>query len=404
MRVKISPSKISGKMTAPPSKSMAHRLLVCAALSGGASTVKNVAPSEDILATLDCISALGANVEKIGETVKIGGIGGKPVAPRVKLFCRESGSTLRFLIPVALSLGCGATFFGSEKLFSRPLEFYEEMCRERGLDFSKDKNTLTVGGKLSSGEFTVPGDVSSQFVSGLLFALPTLSGDSKITLVGNIESRPYIDMTISALEKFGVLAEWRRENEIFVRGGQTFKSADVTVEGDCSNAAFFEALNFVGGSVTVGGIDENTVQGDKIYGEYFKKLCGGTPELSLADCPDLGPAAFALAAELSGATFTHTRRLRQKESDRIASMSEELEKFGAELDISEDTVTVKKTALHAPEKPLSSHNDHRVAMALSVLMTKYGGELSGAEAVKKSMPDFYDVLKSLGAEVEFYDR
>ena len=403
MRVKISPSKISGKMTAPPSKSMAHRLLVCAALAGGVSTVKNVASSEDVLATLDCVSALGASVEMIGDTVKIIGIGGKLAVPRGELFCRESGSTLRFLIPVALSLGCGATFSGSEKLFSRPLGVYEEMCRERGLDFSKDKNTLTVGGKLSPGEFAVPGDVSSQFLSGLLFALPTLPGDSKITLTGSIESRPYIDMTISALEKFGVFAEWRRENEIFIRGGQTFSPADVTVEGDCSNAAFFDALNYVGGDVTVSGIDERTVQGDKIYGEYFQSLRGGAPELSLADCPDLGPVAFALAAELFGATFTHTRRLRQKESDRIASMSEELIKFGAEFDISEDTVTVKNTALHAPEKQLSSHNDHRVAMALSVLMTKYGGELSGAEAVKKSMPDFYDVLKSLGAEVEFYD-
>lgn len=402
MKVKISPSKISGKITAPPSKSMAHRYLICAALADGESVIKNIAQSEDILATIDCLTSLGAEIGLCGDSATVRGIG-QIAAPKGELLCRESGSTLRFLMPICLSRR-GATFSGSERLLSRPLGVYEKLCRERGIAFSNDGKKINVGGGLCAGNFSLDGGVSSQFISGLLFALPTLTSDSKITLTGSIESRPYIDMTMAALASFGVFAEWTSENEIFVKGGQKYAPADKTVEGDCSNAAFFEALNAVGGSVFVDGTDETTVRGDGIYKEYIAALTSGAPKLSLADCPDLGPVMFALAAEKNGATFTHTRRLREKESDRIAAMNDELSKFGAELYISENEVEVKKAALRAPSTELSSHNDHRIAMALSVLLTKYGGVISGAEAVKKSMPDFFDELASLGAEVEIYDR
>ena len=400
MKIKISPKKPVGTVTAPPSKSMAHRLLICAGLSDGASTVKNVSPSEDVLATLDCLAAIGAKCEYDGSAVRVIGCGGNIRADGI-LACRESGSTLRFFIPICMLSPPGATLSGSERLLSRPLDVYEKLCRERGMAFSNDGKTVRVGGTLKSGIFSLAGDVSSQFVSGLLFSLPTLCGDSEIILEGNVESRPYIDLTMSALYSFGVCAKWISENRISVRGGQKYTPADVTVEGDCSNAAFFEALNALGGSVKICGINENTAQGDKVYGEYIAALLAGAPTLSLSNCPDLAPVMFALAAELGGATFTHTHRLRAKESDRIASMTGELKKFGASFEISDDSVTVNKTELHAPIGTLSSHNDHRVAMALSVLLTKYGGTLDGAEAVKKSMPDFYDVLSSLGAEVEY---
>lgn len=402
MKVKINPSNISGKITAPPSKSMAHRLLICAGLSSGISTVKNVAPSEDVLATLDCLSALGDVCEYDGKNVKV--CGKDKIAPHGEMHCRECGSTLRFFIPICLLSEEETVLSGSERLLSRPLEVYEKMCRERGLLFSNDGRRVRVRGKLTPGKYSLAGNVSSQFVSGLLFALPTLNNDSEIILEGGVESRPYIDMTISALEKFGVFAEWRGENRIFVSGNQKYAPADVTVEGDCSNAAFFEALNALGGHVYVDGISDDTVQGDKIYGEYIAALKNGAPTLSLADCPDLGPIMFAVAAIKNGATFTNTHRLKIKESDRVLSMAAELSKFGAELEIFDDSVIIKSAPLHRPEVELCSHNDHRVAMALSVLMTKYGGVLDGAEAVKKSMPDFYDAISSLGAEVEFYDR
>ena len=404
MKVKISPSKISGRIAAPPSKSMAHRLLICAGLSDGESVVKNVSPSEDVLATIDCLASLGVRCELSGGRVRVFGRGTNNIAATSALPCRESGSTLRFFIPICLLSGGETTLSGSARLFARPLGVYEKMCRERSLRFLRGENSVTVKGPLFPGRFTLEGNVSSQFVSGLLFALPALGGDSEIVLTGGVESRPYIDMTLSAIKKFGVAADWSSDDTIFVAGNGKYTPADVYVEGDCSNAAFFEALNALGGSVTVTGIDKDTVQGDKVYADMIAALKNGTPTLSLADCPDLGPILFALAAELEGATFTHTRRLREKESDRIASMCAELEKFGAAFDVSEDSLTVRRAALHSPAQTLSSHNDHRVAMALSVLLTKYGGVIDGAESVKKSMPDFYDALASLGAEVNKYDR
>ena len=404
MIVKIKPSRLCGSLSAPPSKSMAHRLLISAGLSDGTSVVCGVAPSEDVLATIDCLAALGASCDYDGKDVRVCGISPEKMAPRGTLECRECGSTLRFFIPICLTTGKKTTLSGSEKLLSRPLSVYEELCRARGFEFSNDGKKVTVSGKLKSGNYTVRGDVSSQFVSGLLFALPTAHGDSRIMLTGAVESRPYIDMTTAALEKFGVRAEWTGENTISVKGDQKYSPADVTVEGDFSNAAFFEALNLIGGDVSVDGLDFSSAQGDKICVEYFEKLAAGAPTLSLTDCPDLGPVMFAMAAEKNGATFTGTRRLRIKESDRVASMAAELYKFGAEFEIGNDTVTVKKRALHAPTDILSSHNDHRVAMALSVLMTKYGGAISSAEAVKKSMPDFYEKLSSLGAEVIYEDK
>lgn len=404
MIVKIKPSRLCGSLSAPPSKSMAHRLLISAGLADGTSVVCGVAPSEDVLATIDCLAALGVRCEYDGKDVRVSGVSPEKMTVRATLPCRECGSTLRFFIPICLLTGERATLSGSERLLGRPMSVYETLCRERGFEFSNDGKNITVCGKLESGEYTLRGDVSSQFVSGLLFALPTLDGDSRITLTGKVESRPYIDMTIGALRKFGTVVRWENENTIYVRGCQEYAPADVTVEGDWSNAAFFCAADLIGGDVEVTELDENSAQGDKVCVGYFKKLAVGAPTLPLGDCPDLGPIMFAMAAEKHGATFTGTSRLRAKESDRVASMTEELVKFGAEFEISDDTVTVKNTALRAPTETLSSHGDHRVAMALSVLMTKYGGTLAGAEAVKKSMPDFYERLASLGANIIYEDK
>lgn len=388
-------------MTAPPSKSMGHRLLVSAGLSQEKSVIHGVAPSEDMYATMDCLRALGAKIEYENGTATLVGIDPRSVPDGAVLHCRECGSTLRFFVPIALLSGRRITFCGSEKLFSRPMSVYEDLCRERGFEYSLSHDSLTVCGKLSGGTYLVRGDISSQFISGLLFALPLCESESRIELTTPLQSRPYVDMTISALRFFGVYAGSSDENTIEIKGGQSYRGRECTVEGDYSNAAFFDALNFVGADVKQSGLDPDSLQGDRVYREYFEKIAVGGAALDLSDCPDLGPVCMALAAETGGADFVGTARLRIKESDRCESMARELEKFGCKCEIYEDSMKILPSRLHAPTEILSSHNDHRIAMALSVLACKYGGVIEGAEAVNKSLPDFFGRLEKLGIKVEY---
>lgn len=396
MTARIRPSRATGEMQSPPSKSMAHRLLVCAGLSPGVSVVRGVSDSDDMHATIDCLRALGAAVEKCGDTVTVQGMAA--VKPRSPLPCRACGSTLRFFVPIALLGDQPVTLTGTQTLFSRPLHVYETICRMQGLTFAQKAQSLTVCGKLRPGRFAVPGNISSQFISGLLFALPLLEADSAIELIPPVESAPYIRMTLQSLETFGVRAQMHG-NTIAVPGRQTFRPQDATVEGDWSNAAFFDALNLIGGDVRVTGLRDDSLQGDKVCRAYFAALSAGTPTLDLTDCPDLGPVCMALAAAKHGARFTGTRRLRIKESDRVACMCAELAKFGVRCDVGEDTVQIRPAGLHAPDVPLCGHDDHRIVMALSVLLTQTGGTIKGAEAVSKSLPDFFDRLQNLGIEV-----
>ncbi len=398
MTAVIRPSRANGIAAAPPSKSMAHRLLLCAGLCGGESTVRGVADSEDTLATIDCLRALGADVRKSGCVVTVRGMRGNK--PDAVLACRECGSTLRFFVPVALLRDVPVTLSGSRTLFSRPLSVYETICGEQGLLFERTAESLTVCGMLRAGTFTVAGNISSQFISGLLFALPLLGGNSEIVILPPVESEPYIRMTLQSLELFGVTAQMR-ENRIYVCGGQQYLPRDVCVEGDWSNAAFLDALNRVGGNVRVTGLSEDSLQGDRIYRRYFELLDSDTPTLDLSDCPDLGPICMALAAAKFGAKLIGTQRLRMKESDRCACMAAELLKMGVRCDVGEDEMTVYASPLHAPTEPLDGHNDHRIVMALSTLLTVTGGSINGAQAVRKSYPDYFTILQSLGIEVDF---
>lgn len=399
MRVIFKSGNGKGEFSAPPSKSMAHRLLICAALSEDVSEIENISLSEDIKATLECIKTLGAEVEVRESSAKIQGISPKDFCSDKELFCRESGSTLRFLIPLALLSGKEFIFTGSEKLLSRPLGVYEDISRKQDLLFEHGKNSLAVKGMLKSGEYRIPGNISSQFISGLLFALPLLKEDSRIIITSPIESLPYIEMTVYALSKFGVLAEWENENTIFVPGNQKYFPAKVSVEGDFSNAAFFGALNCLGSEIDINGTDISSKQGDKIYPELFRAIENKEPDIDISNCPDLGPILFALAAAKSGGSFTGTERLRLKESDRISAMAKELAEFGSDLTESGGKTTVTPIT-HTPKKALFGHNDHRIVMALSVLLTKYGGCISGAEVVNKSFPEFFDELSRLGFELE----
>ena len=393
MQVTISPSRAVGTVVAPPSKSMAHRALICGALSAG-STVQHLAFSKDIEATLACLQALGVSIDRNGECVQLGGFSFDAIPENAVLPCNESGSTLRFLLPLCMAAGKSLTLVGSTRLFERPLSVYETIAREHGVVFEKGVDHVRVCGRLSAGDYTVVGDVSSQFISGLLFVLPLLDGDSTLTVTGRFESASYVALTVQMLRTFGIAVE-QRGNVFSIKGNQTVAACSHTVEGDMSNAAFLSALNLLGGEVTVTGLNADTLQGDRVYAAMFADLQRGHCSLDLTDCPDLGPVLFAMAAAHHGAHFTGTARLRIKESDRAASMAQELAKFGVRVEVEEHHVTVLDGALHAPTQPLFSHNDHRIVMALALLCTVVGGTITDAQAVAKSYPDFFDVLHSL---------
>ncbi|HAL18490.1 MAG TPA: 3-phosphoshikimate 1-carboxyvinyltransferase [Spirochaetaceae bacterium] len=414
MNTNISKGTVSGRIVAPPSKSYAHRLLIASFLaslartgSGGACRVSGIAISDDIAATLDCLRRLGARFSIRGGAVLFEPLESLQASEsELVLDCRESGSTLRFLIPVALELNHArrVTMRGTLKLMSRGLDAYEMVFERNAVSFSHESESFSFCGRLTESEFVVPGNASSQYVTGLLFALSIREGDSKIILDGDVESLPYISMTIDVLSMFGINVVFSGE-EIRIRGGQKYRSGIRMVEGDYSNAAFFEAFNYIGGAnrVIVDGLKADSLQGDKAYEKLFPLLAGNEmPTICISDCIDLGPVLFMLAAANNGAVFTGVGRLRMKESDRIACMSAELRKFGAEIDESDDVVFVRNAALHAPAVPLDGHNDHRIVMALAVLLTKFGGVIEGSEAVGKSFPDFFEKLGEIGIRCEHF--
>ena len=425
MDAKLYPSRCSGAAKAPPSKSAAHRAVLCAALARGVSRIENIEYSKDILATLGAVQQLGARVEQEEHALNILGRNASEgfVTVTRPVFCNESGSTLRFLIPVFSLTAQKVRFTGAGRLMDRPQEVYRMLFLRQGLRFEQSAEGVTIFGRLRPGQFKLPGDVSSQFISGLLFAVPLMEADSAIEVQPPFESRSYVDMTVDAMQKFGVRvnSRARKDGTVVYRvpGGQSYTVCDLSVEGDYSQAAFLAVLGCVVGGVTVTGLTPDTHQGDRVILDILQR-CGGkfypgdggirfersllrATEIDLADCPDLGPILFTLACFCSGVTtIRNAGRLRIKESDRITSMQQELSKMGARIEVDGDTVTIRQTALHAPEEPLSGHNDHRVVMALAVAALASGvpAVIRGAEAVSKSWPAFFEVLRGLGARVE----
>jgi len=398
MKATFNPCKLKGNINAPPSKSMAHRYLIGAALSGGVCHISGVDYSEDILASIDCLKALGAEIDTDISTVCVNPCDFMKTENPV-LNCRESGSTLRFFIPLALCMGRNVTLQGSRRLLERPLEVYQDLCKENGFVFKKDATSVTVCGKLKSGMYKIRGDISSQFITGLIFALVYLKDNAKIQILPPFESRSYINLTISALKAYGADIEFLDEYTIAIRKSSLTPYSG-KIEGDYSNGAFLEAFNYTGSEVTVGNLLPDSLQGDKVYKEYFKKISAGTPTLDISDCPDLGPVLFALASLKNGAVFTGTDRLKAKESDRGLAMHQELEKLGGGLVFGENSITVPKQNLKYNGKVIDGHNDHRIVMAMSLILSKLGGEILGIEAVKKSYPGFFEDILKLGAEVK----
>ena len=408
----------AGTLAAPPSKSMAHRAVLCGALAEGESRLSGLAHSQDIDATLAAAAALGAQVEA-GETwARIRGA--CPLrAPAGPVDCGESGSTLRFLIPLAALTGQPVTFTGRGRLMQRPQNVYKELFASQGLPFRQEAGALTIAGPLRPGRFELAGDVSSQFVSGLLFALPLLDGDSTLRLRPPVESRSYIEMTRAAQALFGVESRWLDAATLLVPGRQRYLPRDITVEGDWSQAAFPAVLGALAGDVTVTGLAADTLQGDAVISRILDR-CGAqrgaegfrfakSPlhgvEIDLADCPDLGPVLMAMGLLCRGRTvIRNAGRLRLKESDRIAAMEQELRKLGGCIRSEGGTVWIEGGPLHPPAVPLSGHNDHRVVMSLTVLAAaaRLPVCIEGAEAVDKSWPDFFAAVRQLGVEVELY--
>lgn len=417
MRVEIRPSKANGTVKAPPSKSVSHRVLICAGLAEGESVVRNLAYSQDIKATIACLRSLGAEIRLDGDTAYIRGVDvTKPTGKLAVLPCNESGSTLRFFIPICMLNGEERVLTGSTRLMERPLEVFEIIARKQDLKFEKNTNRVVVQGPIRNANFLCPGNVSSQFYSGLMFALPLLGKTSRICIREPVESRPYLFMTVSTLYQFGIKIdrgtylntskELLDDHLVYVLSGSKYTPADITVEGDYSNAAFFDALNFAGSNVTVEGLREFSYQGDAVYKKLFQKINAdhsiiNIEAVDISDCPDLGPVLFAVAALCRGGRFTGTRRLKIKESDRAEAMRQELAKVGIKVDVGENDVTVHPGTLHAPTVPINGHNDHRIVMAMSVLLTVTGGVIEGAEAVNKSFPDFFDKLKDLGVDLTY---
>ena len=421
MDKKISRSIAKGIVKAPPSKSMAHRYIICAGLCDKVSTISNVDYSEDIKATIDCIKALGARVD-VGESfVSIDGretliqkilknanettasdktdMSDKQDISEIDFLCRESGSTMRFFMGIAMTLPVTANFYGSETLRNRPFGIYESILNSADNCFFKRlDDKISIKGGLKENDFKIPGNISSQFVTGLLLALSLKKEGGSIALIPPVESRSYIDMTIQAMREFGIDVKWDGENKLKVEADQAYTSKDIEVEGDYSNAAFLDAFNYIGGEVKVEGLNAESLQGDKVYKECFEKLKAEKATIDIADCPDLGPVLFAVAAANHGGVFTSTARLKIKESDRGSVMCEELAKFGIKTHMEENSIEIG-SGLKAPGEAICGHNDHRIVMSLSLLLSLTGGTITEAEAVRKSYPGFFDDIQKLGIVV-----
>ena len=404
MKAVIAKGKARGRITVPSSKSVAHRLLICAAMTDGVTVIDDISPNDDISATVDCLNALGIETKISPTSITVYGTGGRFSQNKRTLPCRESGSTLRFMIPIALTDGIETTFTGSGRLFERPMSVYENICRAGGIAWKKTGGSITVRGKLRGGDYHVPGDISSQFITGLMLALPHTENDSSIILTSPLESGSYVGLTVEALEKFG-FEIGSEDGRYIIKGGQKGVSpGKVSVPGDESGAAFFGILASLGGDIVLDGLDPDTRQGDRIWRDHANAIRNGFCTVSLADCPDLAPILIVAAALSEGAEFTDTARLKYKESDRGAAVAEELAKCGVDITVRGNSITVPGGGVHAPKEDLDSHNDHRIAMALAVLSTVTGGTVNGAEAVAKSMPGFWDMLKELNIDVKLTDN
>lgn len=403
MNVTITPAKLKGIITPPPSKSQAHRLIIAAALADGESVLSNVARSQDITATVACVEELGAGFTWEGDTLTVRGMGANAMSPLRRLApprldCGESGSTLRFLIPVALAVRGGGVFTGHGRLMERPQKPYFDLFDEKGIFYEQKDGALTVSGLLTPGEYRLPGDVSSQFFTGLMFALPLLAGESRIVPTSHLESEDYVEMTRDVMGMAGVLTDGG-----CVLGCQQYRPIHQTVEADWSQAGFWYAVQGLGSEVLLLGLNPFSAQGDKIVVPYCESLGGrGAVELDVSQCPDLVPPLAVRAAVREGTThIVNAARLRIKESDRLATVTEVLNALGAKVTEGEDNLVIEGQPALPGGVTVSAHNDHRIAMmaAMAATCCRQPVTITGAECVAKSYPNFWEDYEALGGQI-----
>ena len=415
--VKVSPAKLSGNISLPPSKSAAHRAIICASLAKGKSVIHPVELSDDIRATIGCMKALGARAELTGDTLTVDGTDTLNV-PSASLDCGESGSTLRFLIPVAAAGGTEAEFTGHGRLPQRPIGVFLDCLPEKGVQCTTEGGLpLKISGRLQSGKYLVPGDISSQFITGLLLALPMIEGDSNIILTSPLQSAGYIDMTLSAMRDFGVNVTVT-EDGWHICGSQKYIPQNYTVEGDWSQAAFFMTAAALGGCITINNLRMDSRQGDKACLEVYSRLGadiqihengsftvnGGNlrgTEINARDIPDMVPALAVCAAAAEGRTVIYgAERLRIKECDRLAAMTDGLTRLGADIRETTDGLIINGGAIHGGMA--DGYNDHRIVMSLACASAAADGDIiiTGAESINKSYPSFFEDLVKLGGKAD----
>ena len=398
MNITIFPKKLRGAVDIIPSKSQAHRYLICAAFADAPTQIICPDVNRDIEATVACLNALGAAIERTDNGYNVLPLKTRP--NKAVLPCGESGSTLRFMLPIAGALGVTADFLLEGRLPQRPLSpLWEEMERMGCKLEWISKDVLRCTGALKEGMYCIDGSVSSQFITGLLFALSLIPGKSALNITGNIESKPYIDMTLEALTDFGVSID---NNELF--GQFPFKTPGTKkIEGDWSNGAFFLVANAIGNQIDVAELNQHSKQGDRAVLDILRKLASFT-EIDAKDIPDLVPILSIAAAASKGAKFYNIRRLRLKESDRVQSVMDMLSAFGITSEAEENTLTVYPGSFKGCT--VDSANDHRIAMAAGIAATIASDPVTiiNAQCVAKSYPAFWDVYRNLGGTYEQHLR
>ena len=420
MKIKIYPSKCSGEIKIPSSKSMGHRAIICASLANGKSIISNLDYSDDILATIDGMRKLGANIQCEKDRLIIEGIKSFDNLKDNIIDCNESGSTLRFFIPIFSLTEEKISFIGKNRLLKRPQKIYEKIFKEQNLYYFQDEDKIEIEGKIKAKEYFIDGNISSQFISGLLFTLPLLEENSIININPPFESASYIDLTMEVLKEFGITINKVTPLRFEIQGGQKYIAKDYKVEGDFSQLAFFAVLGALNNDLKCIGVKHNSKQGDKSIIDILKK--SGVKieeieegylihkgkikdcEIDLGDCPDLGPILNVLAMYGEGEfKIFNAGRLRLKESDRISAMEEELKKLGVEIETTEDEIKILGKKNYLGNIEVFGHKDHRIVMSLAIAGTMLEKPIiiDGAEAVEKSYPKFFQDLESLNIKVEY---
>ena len=421
--LKIYPSNLKGEVKIPPSKSMAQRAIICAALSDGLCIIENIDYSDDIIATIDAMNSLGAKIVKHKDYIEVIGAYGsdeKPQETRI-IDCNESGSTLRFLVPISLLFKGSSKFIGRGNLGKRPLTTYYNIFERQGIEYSYEEGNLNlvINGELNPGTFEVEGNVSSQFITGLLFTLPLLKEDSKIIITTEMESKGYIDLTLRAMNDFGVEIINNNYREFIIKGNQKYNARNYRVEGDYSQAAFFLCADSLGNDVLCKDLDLNSLQGDKEVIDILERMnvvfnandigVKGTTNGELAStvidgsqCPDIIPVLTSVAALTKGTTeIINAGRLRIKECDRLAAVTSELNKLGAKIIEKEDGLVVTGVEKLQGGVEVWSHKDHRIAMTLAIASTRCEEPIviKAYGCIAKSYPNFFEDFKALGGNV-----